>query len=116
MCLSAQANQLKGIADGSSAAHASPPNMRPILQHMDPRIELPRFSKDMDVQHIMASTIETTGRNPFDCGKAYTQPQAWMHQTSGFKWLLESKIQILDLCFAANHKSAPPKRGQKLTI
>ena len=86
MCLSAQAaalaQSIPGI-EGSSAAHASPPNMPTILQHMHPQNQLPRFSGEMAVNHVMANTIESCGSNLYGCDKAYTQPQVWMHQTSG---------------------------------
>ena len=83
MCLSAQAAALvKGLED-SSAAHDSPPNMPTILQHMHHQTQLQRFSGDTLVKSCMANTIEANGHNIFGCDCAYTQPQAWMHQTSG---------------------------------
>ena len=99
MCLSAQATALgKKHEEDSSAAHGSAASMPLVMQHMHPQTQLSRFSSETVVEHIMANTIETTGRNPFGCEKPYTQPQAWMHQTSG------QQTQISDLCFAANHK------------
>ena len=84
MCLSAQATALgKKHEEDSSAAHGSAASMPLVMQHMHPQTQLSRFSSETVVEHIMANTIETTGRNPFGCEKPYTQPQAWMHQTSG---------------------------------
>ena len=115
MCLSAQANLLgKGVAEGSSAAHASPPKMPPVLQHMHAELQLPRFSEEMLVDSIMANTIETKGRNPLGCEKAYTQPQVWMHQTSG-----EQNSNLTSLFCSQPHKAnqcAPQNRGQKLLL
>ena len=83
MCLSAQAKTLAQAIEDSSAAHASPPNVPTVLQHLHPQLQLPRFSSDLLVKDIMANTIESMERNPYGCDYAYTQSQAWMHQKSG---------------------------------
>lgn len=115
MCLSAQANALGKLVASPSAAHDS---LTPtILQHIHPQTKLQRFSGESRVKDIMANTIETAGRNPYGCDDAYTQPQAWMHQTSGsgcwranFKsWIfvLQPTTQIDPTCSpAAYHLNA----------
>ena len=117
MCLSAQAAQLvKGLED-SSAAHDSPPNMPTILQHMHPQNQLPRFAGEMEVKHVMANTIESCGSNPFGCDKAYTQPQAWMHQTSGSGcWRAKLKSWIFVLQPTTKIEKYIQPAPQKLTI